>query len=81
MHASRLPTCPRPPCLCRPQAATLDDALAIVNGNEHGNGTAIFTRSGAAARRFQVRASSFVLILLTRVRCTSAHSPLAEHCR
>ncbi len=24
-----------------------------MNSNEHGNGTAIFTRSGAAARRFQ----------------------------
>lgn len=33
--------------------ATLDDALALVNSNEHGNGTALFTRSGAAARKFQ----------------------------
>ncbi|KAG2453906.1 hypothetical protein HYH02_002110 [Chlamydomonas schloesseri] len=41
------------PVLSCLDAATLDDALAIVNGNEHGNGTAIFTRSGAAARRFQ----------------------------
>jgi hypothetical protein len=44
-----LPGCaPRPP-----QAASLDEALAIINANEHGNGTAIFTASGAAARRFQ----------------------------
>lgn len=35
------------------QASTLDEAISIVNGNEHGNGTAIFTRSGAAARKFQ----------------------------
>jgi acyl-CoA reductase-like NAD-dependent aldehyde dehydrogenase len=35
------------------QADTLDDALKIVNGNEHGNGTALFTRSGPAARKFQ----------------------------
>ncbi|GFR48792.1 hypothetical protein Agub_g10740 [Astrephomene gubernaculifera] len=41
------------PVLSCMDAATLDDALAIVNTNEHGNGTAIFTRSGAAARRFQ----------------------------
>jgi malonate-semialdehyde dehydrogenase (acetylating)/methylmalonate-semialdehyde dehydrogenase len=26
------------------QASTLDEAIAIVNANEHGNGTAIFTR-------------------------------------
>lgn len=29
----------------------MDEALAVVNGNEHGNGTALFTRSGAAARK------------------------------
>ena len=28
-------------------------ALEIVNSNGHGNGTAIFTRSGPAARKFQ----------------------------
>jgi malonate-semialdehyde dehydrogenase (acetylating)/methylmalonate-semialdehyde dehydrogenase len=28
-------------------------ALALVNGNEYGNGTAIFTRDGGAARQYQ----------------------------
>lgn len=37
----------------RAQADSLDTALEIVNANAHGNGTAIFTRSGAAARKFQ----------------------------
>ena len=32
---------------------TLDDAIALINANEYGNGTAIFTRSGATATRFQ----------------------------
>ena len=32
---------------------TLDDAIALINRNVYGNGTAIFTRSGGAARRFQ----------------------------
>ena len=36
-----------------PQVDTLDEAIALINANEHGNGTAIFTGSGAAARRFQ----------------------------
>lgn len=27
--------------------------MSIVNANEHGNGTALFTRSGPAARKFQ----------------------------
>ena len=32
---------------------TVDEAIALVNANPYGNGTAIFTASGAAARRFQ----------------------------
>jgi malonate-semialdehyde dehydrogenase (acetylating)/methylmalonate-semialdehyde dehydrogenase len=32
---------------------TYDDALALVNSNPYGNGTAIFTNDGGAARRFQ----------------------------
>lgn len=31
---------------------TLDEAIALVNANPYGNGTAVFTRSGAAARKF-----------------------------
>ncbi|WP_058836668.1 CoA-acylating methylmalonate-semialdehyde dehydrogenase [Luteimonas abyssi] len=34
-------------------AETLDEAIALVNANPNGNGTAVFTQSGAAARRFQ----------------------------
>ncbi|KAL4448257.1 hypothetical protein ABPG75_005476 [Micractinium tetrahymenae] len=41
------------PVLVCLEAGSLDEALSIVNANEHGNGTAIFTASGAAARRFQ----------------------------
>jgi malonate-semialdehyde dehydrogenase (acetylating)/methylmalonate-semialdehyde dehydrogenase len=41
------------PVLCIAQAATLDDAIAFINANPNGNGTAIFTQSGAAARRFE----------------------------
>ena len=32
---------------------TLDEAIGFVNANPYGNGTSIFTASGAAARRFQ----------------------------
>jgi len=32
---------------------TYADALALVNDNQYGNGTAIFTRDGGAARQFQ----------------------------
>jgi malonate-semialdehyde dehydrogenase (acetylating)/methylmalonate-semialdehyde dehydrogenase len=32
---------------------TYDEALELINGNQWGNGTAIFTNDGGAARRFQ----------------------------
>ncbi|RBD13744.1 malonate-semialdehyde dehydrogenase, partial [Xanthomonas oryzae pv. oryzae] len=41
------------PVLVILEAATLDEAIALVNANPNGNGTALFTQSGAAARRFQ----------------------------
>jgi len=41
------------PVLVVLRATSLDDAIAIVNRNPYGNGTAIFTRSGAAAQRFE----------------------------
>jgi malonate-semialdehyde dehydrogenase (acetylating)/methylmalonate-semialdehyde dehydrogenase len=41
------------PVLVNVRVNTLDDALALLRANPYGNGTAIFTRSGAAARAFQ----------------------------
>jgi malonate-semialdehyde dehydrogenase (acetylating)/methylmalonate-semialdehyde dehydrogenase len=41
------------PVLCLANAATIDEAIALINANPNGNGTAIFTQSGAAARKFQ----------------------------
>lgn len=41
------------PVLCIMQADTLADAIAIINANPNGNGTALFTQSGAAARTFE----------------------------
>jgi len=35
------------------RAASYDEALRIINKNPYGNGTAIFTRDGGAARQFQ----------------------------
>ncbi|EQK97800.1 Methylmalonate-semialdehyde dehydrogenase [Ophiocordyceps sinensis CO18] len=32
---------------------TIDDAIELINGNEYGNGVAIFTRSGATAETFR----------------------------
>ena len=41
------------PVLSVIRVETYDDALALVNANPYGNGAAIFTNDGGAARRFQ----------------------------
>ncbi len=41
------------PVLCLAGTDTLDEAIELINRNPNGNGTAIFTQSGAAARKFQ----------------------------
>jgi len=43
------------PVLCIVRAKTFDEAIAIVDGHEYGNGTAIFTRDGDAAREYATR--------------------------
>lgn len=41
------------PVLSLMSADNLDEAIEMINANPNGNGTAIFTQSGAAARKFQ----------------------------
>jgi malonate-semialdehyde dehydrogenase (acetylating)/methylmalonate-semialdehyde dehydrogenase len=41
------------PVLVVVRAASLDEAIALINQSSFANGTAIFTASGLAARRFQ----------------------------
>ncbi|MBW0491231.1 hypothetical protein O181_030946 [Austropuccinia psidii MF-1] len=41
------------PVLTVINVATLDEAIELINQNQYGNGTAIFTKDGAAARRFE----------------------------
>ncbi|MBB5791751.1 CoA-acylating methylmalonate-semialdehyde dehydrogenase [Jiangella mangrovi] len=41
------------PVLSVVRASDVDEAIALINANPYGNGTAIFTSSGEAARRFQ----------------------------
>ena len=44
------------PVLCVVRVDTYDEAVRLVNENPYGNGVAIFTRDGGAARRFQLDA-------------------------
>ena len=41
------------PVLSVVRADTFDEALSVVNANPYGNGAAVFTRDGGAARRFE----------------------------
>ncbi|MBZ2189818.1 CoA-acylating methylmalonate-semialdehyde dehydrogenase [Alcanivorax sp. JB21] len=41
------------PVLCCMTVDSLDEAITLVNNNPYGNGTSIFTASGAAARKYQ----------------------------
>jgi len=41
------------PVLVTLDVDTIDEAISLINANEYGNGTAIFTRSGPTAERFQ----------------------------
>ncbi|MFG3494240.1 CoA-acylating methylmalonate-semialdehyde dehydrogenase [Streptomyces sp. NPDC047928] len=42
------------PVLCVLRAETYEDGVALINASPFGNGTAVFTRDGGAARRFQL---------------------------
>lgn len=60
---------------------TLDEALALINRNAYGNGTAIFTNSGAIARKFQsevdvgqVRRGAALFCRLGRHQCPDSGS-------
>lgn len=40
------------PVLCVMRATNLEEAIAMMNGHQYANGASIFTRNGAAARKF-----------------------------
>jgi malonate-semialdehyde dehydrogenase (acetylating) / methylmalonate-semialdehyde dehydrogenase len=46
------------PVLVVTRAGSLDESVEIINANRWGNGAAIFTRDGSAARAFQLRVSA-----------------------
>src|SRR5437868_5269056 len=46
------------PVLSVTRVSTYDEAVGLVNDNEYGNGTAIFTRDGGVARQFQFDAQA-----------------------
>ena len=57
---------------------TLDEAIEVVNSNPYGNGTAIFTASGAVARKYRdsvdVGQASACLVVVTITANLSKHT-------
>ncbi|TAK68081.1 MAG: CoA-acylating methylmalonate-semialdehyde dehydrogenase [Actinomycetota bacterium] len=61
------------PVLSVVRAATYDEAVELVNRNRYGNGAAIFTRDGAAARRFQFEAIAGMVGINVPIPVPAAH--------
>lgn len=55
---------------------TLDEAIAIINANPYGNGTALFTTNGAAARKFTFEADCGQVKLLSVFICFVSAQPI-----
>src|SRR5690606_39786066 len=49
------------PVLCVLRTETYEEAVDLINASPYCNGTAIFTRDGGAARRFQLEAEAGVV--------------------
>jgi malonate-semialdehyde dehydrogenase (acetylating)/methylmalonate-semialdehyde dehydrogenase len=61
------------PVLCVVRAPSFDDALALVNASPYGNGAAIFTSSGAAARRFETEVTAGMVGINVPIPVPAAH--------
>jgi malonate-semialdehyde dehydrogenase (acetylating)/methylmalonate-semialdehyde dehydrogenase len=61
------------PVLSVVRAGTFDDALALVNSNRYGNGAAVFTRSGTAARRFELEVEAGMVGVNVPIPVPAAH--------
>jgi malonate-semialdehyde dehydrogenase (acetylating)/methylmalonate-semialdehyde dehydrogenase len=61
------------PVLAVVRVGTFEDALGLVNRNEYGNGAAIFTRSGAAARQFEAEVTAGMVGINVPIPVPAAH--------
>ncbi|MCR6687445.1 CoA-acylating methylmalonate-semialdehyde dehydrogenase [Pseudoxanthomonas sp.] len=63
------------PALCVVRVPDFEAALALVDGHEYGNGTAVFTRSGGAAREYARRVQAGMVGINVPIPV-----PMAFHC-
>ncbi len=67
------------PVLSVTRVGNLDEALTLTNESEYGNGTAIYTRSGRAAREFKHRAGAGMIGINVGVPAPMAMFPFTGH--
>ena len=65
------------PVLAVMRAKTLDEAIAVANRQSFGNGAAIFTNSGKAAREFRRRVSAGMVGINVGVPAPLAYFPFS----
>jgi malonate-semialdehyde dehydrogenase (acetylating)/methylmalonate-semialdehyde dehydrogenase len=61
------------PVLSVVRVGTFDEALDLVNANRYGNGVALFTRSGTAARRFELEVQVGMVGINVPIPVPAAH--------
>jgi malonate-semialdehyde dehydrogenase (acetylating)/methylmalonate-semialdehyde dehydrogenase len=61
------------PVLSVVRVGTFDEGLELVNANDYGNGAALFTRSGTAARRFEVEVTAGMVGINVPIPVPAAH--------
>lgn len=66
------------PVLSVVRAEKYDEALALCNDHEYGNGVAIFTRDGDAAHDFASKVQVGMVASMCRSRCRSPIIPSAD---
>jgi malonate-semialdehyde dehydrogenase (acetylating)/methylmalonate-semialdehyde dehydrogenase len=63
------------PVVCIMKAATLDDAIAIINDHQYGNGASIYTQNGYYARKFKVEAEAGMIGVNVGIPAPVAYLP------
>ena len=61
------------PVLCVIRAQSFDEAVELINANPYGNGAAIFTEDGRAARRFQYEVEAGMVGVNVPIPVPAAH--------
>ncbi len=69
------------PVLCVVRAETYDEGIALINASKWGNGAAVFTRDGGAARRFQLEVEAGMVGVNVPIPVRSATTPSAAGSR